>query len=79
MDAATIIKQVTSYLSEDSRDFGIVGIVSESEVKGYRQSSDCEIFDHEFVDQRAMYDDDYFGEIYFPIGNGEYIKARYWM
>ena len=78
MDLSSTIKEVIAYVSADARDYGIVGVVNASEVTGKRQSSDCRLFDHEFVDQRAMYDDDFYGDLYLPIGNDEYLQVKYW-
>jgi len=72
-----LIKQAIKYMKEDSRLVGLTGIVPASEVRGQRQPCDCEWFDHEYVDQQAMYEDDFWGTVYLPLPNGEYMAMEF--
>lgn len=76
-DIIGLIKAAIKYVDADSRCHGITGIVTAADVKGEKQESDCELFDHEFVDQHAYFEDDFHGTIYLPMPNGEYLAIYY--
>jgi hypothetical protein len=49
-----------------------------SEPKGYKQTCESRIFDHEFIYQScSIAGDDYAGYVYFPMGNGEYVVIAF--
>lgn len=47
---------------------------------GTKQTSNIEMFDHEYVDQKCgCCGDDYYGSIYYPLPCGKYIRVRFSM
>jgi len=71
-----VLSVINHYMADCCSSWGIQTIVDSPE--GDRQDSDCEAFDHEFVDQRCgICGDDYVGDMYFPITGGRYIKVWY--
>lgn len=77
MELSSTIKAVIEYMNHGARCHGIMGIVAASEVKGQRQECECELFDHEYVNQSNYWEDDFHGIIYLPIGNDEYLVVEY--
>jgi hypothetical protein len=51
------------------------GFVDEPE--GVKQTSDCDLFEYEWVDQYGS-DDSYHGFMYFPMGD-RYLKIEYYI
>lgn len=77
MDILDLVKSAIEYISENSKCLGISKIVTADQVKGSRQECECENFDHEFVDQWNYWEDDYYGTVYLPLPNGEYMALDY--
>jgi len=77
METIELIKKAIAYMKEDSRLIGLTGIVPAGNVKGQQQGCDCEFFNHEFVDQKASYDDDFWGTVCLPLPNGEYMAMEF--
>jgi hypothetical protein len=77
MDILDLIKVALAYVGDESHCHGITRIVAADQVSGERQDCDCEHFDHEFVDQRSHYEDNYYGTVYLPLPNGEYMALDY--
>ena len=76
MDFMKTVIEISKLLGSDSCHFGIVKIVDTPE--GIKQSSDSDLFDHEYVDQHnGITGDDYYGFIYYPIGSGQYVQCHY--
>ena len=73
METLDLIKAALAYLKNDARVHGIESIVAAEKVKGDRQECDCEHFDHEFNDITPQFEDDFFGTVYLPLPNGEYM------
>jgi hypothetical protein len=61
----------------DGQSWQMVGI--DSMPQGDRQESDCELFDHEYVEQKRAYEDSFHGHLWFPLGDqGEgYLKVYF--
>ena len=53
----------------------IVGFVDQP--KGNKQKADNDLFEYEFVDQHGC-EDCYYGNIYYPLPDGRYLKIEYY-
>lgn len=76
MSDIELVKKALEYVSESGHSW-LSRIVSSSDVKGERQDSDCDLFDHEFVDQHSSFEDCFHGTMYLPLSNGEYLEIGY--
>jgi hypothetical protein len=47
--------------------------------KGKKQNSDISIFDHEYVNQEEDFCGNIFGDMYYPLEDGKYLKVIYFM
>lgn len=75
-DLERLLHEIGEYLSEDCIAVYFPKIVDKP--KGVRQSSDLELFDHEYVDQHSgIGEDDYYGTMYFPLPSGKYLSVDY--
>lgn len=70
-----VFDAIKSLMIQDVSYWRIVEVVEKP--VGKKQGCDSDLFDHEYVYQRANYDDDYYGSIYLPIGDGRYIQVEY--
>jgi hypothetical protein len=69
------LKAVIEIMKEDGGSCGLVDIVDRP--KGGREDL-TGLIDHIYVEQRSgVCEDDYYGEIYIPIGKGKYLKCWY--
>lgn len=73
IDYETILNKIIDNAKEDGMNILFPKIVDAP--KGKKQDSEIDIFDHEYVSQKCC--DDYYGEVYYPIGNGKYLEVSY--
>jgi len=80
MDIKEKLKYVLEVEMLNVMQFGLVGIVDKSEVKGDRElnDSDNDYFDHKYIDQQCFYDL-CTGTEYVPLcdGSNQYFKIEY--
>jgi hypothetical protein len=69
-----VINSILNHVREDSRQVSIIGVVDEP--KGTQQESDHPDFEIEWVDQHCQWEDDYYGQMYFPV-DGKYIVVDF--
>lgn len=78
MDVLDLIKEGFKYVYNDCGGLGMQQIVSANMVTGTRQECDCELFDHEYVDQECgISGDDFSGFIYLPLPGNQYAKFHF--
>ena len=68
-------------ISEEMDGFSwkIVGFVNQP--KGNKQKANNDLFEYEFIDQHGCgygCDDCYYGNIYYPLPDGRYLKIEYY-
>lgn len=69
------ISELAEEMNSANSEWKILGIVDTP--KGERQDEEFTFCDHSFVKQKCgVCEDDYYGEIYIPIGN-KYIEIHY--
>lgn len=78
MDYEVMFNKIIENAKEDGMQIYFPKIVTIP--KGNKQDSEIDIFDHEYVNQKTgCCGDDYYGEIYYPIGNGKYLEVSFSM
>jgi hypothetical protein len=76
MDFEIVFNKIIEDAKEQGMQIFFPRIVSVP--KGSKQESEIDIFDHEYVNQQAgYYGDDFYGEIYYPIGDGKYLEVGF--
>ena len=72
-----VFEAIKTEMQDDFTYWQIVEVVDTP--KGEYQSSPSELFEHEYIDQRQIgpEGDSFTGSIYFPVGDGRYIRVGF--